>query len=153
MSQEVKDFLLKLILEFFAEWPVRPEVSFIEQDQIIVAQVRTGRDFIFIQPNPQPVLALQHLWRVILRKHFPDTPLKLVVDIGNFRAKQEQNIQKIVEEAIWQTKTSGNAVHLSPMSSFERRLVHTQVADVKGLISESEGNGPERHVVIRVGGE
>ncbi|HCR42092.1 TPA: hypothetical protein DIV45_01865 [Patescibacteria group bacterium] len=153
MNQEVKDFLQQMVKDFFAEWPVRPEIDLEETDSVIVLRVQTGRDFMFIQPNPQPVLALQHLWRVILKNRFPDLTHKLVVDIGNFRDNQQKTIDKLVLEAILTIKVSGNAVHLAPMSSFERRLVHSKVAEEEGFTSGSEGVGVDRHVVIRVSGK
>ncbi|HAR54733.1 TPA: hypothetical protein DCR79_00350, partial [Patescibacteria group bacterium] len=107
MNQEVKDFLQQMVKDFFAEWPVRPEIDLEETDSVIVLRVQTGRDFMFIQPNPQPVLALQHLWRVILKNRFPDLTHKLVVDIGNFRDNQQKTIDKLVLEAILTIKVSG----------------------------------------------
>ncbi|MBU1092627.1 hypothetical protein KJ836_03080 [Patescibacteria group bacterium] len=150
MKQEVEDFLQQMVKSFFAEWPIRPEVDLIEDDSNISITVRTGRDFMFIQPNPQPVLAVQHLWRVIFKNKFPDLSYRLIVDIGNFRDTQQKNIDKLVAEAIWQLKASGNAVHMAPMSSFERRLVHSKVAEETGFTSESEGMGLNRHVIIRL---
>ncbi|MFH1088623.1 MAG: R3H domain-containing nucleic acid-binding protein [Patescibacteria group bacterium] len=142
-----------MIKSFFAEWPVRPEIDLEEIDSNISIKVRTGRDFMFVQPNPQPVLALQHLWRIIFKTKFPDLTYRLIVDIGNFRDTQQKNIDKLVTEAIWQLKASGNAVHMMPMSSFERRLVHSKITEETGLVSGSEGVGPDRHVVIRVSGK
>lgn len=151
MEQEVKEFIQQMIKEFFAEWPVRPEIEIEEIDSTISVKLRTGRDFMFVQPNPQPVLAIQHLWRIILKNKFPDLSHRLVVDIGNFRENQQKTIDKLVAEATWQIKASGNAVHMAPMSSFERRLVHSKIAEGEaGFSSESEGIGPDRHVVIRV---
>jgi len=153
MKQEVEDFLQQMIKSFFAEWPIRPEINLEENDSTISITVHTGRDFMFVQPNPQPVLAVQHLWRIIFKTKFPDLSYRLIVDIGNFRETQQKYIDKLITEAIWQLKASGNAVHMAPMTSFERRLVHSKVAEEAGFVSESEGTGMDRHVVIRVSSE
>ena len=150
MATQTTTWLKKTIEKFFADWPFKPEVVITEEDQAIVAQINTGKDFVFTQPNAQPLLALQHLLRLMFKKQFPDYPKKLLIDMGNFRQQQLDAIIKVVQEAIWQAKASGNSVHLSPMSSFERRLVHMNVAAEPDLISESIGGGLDRHVVIKL---
>lgn len=150
MDTEVAKFLEKIVGGLFKEWPLKPEIEIIENDIAVMVRIKTGKDFIFTQPDAQPLLALQHLLRLMFKKQFPDYSQKISVDIGNFREQQLQSINKVAGEAIWQAKASGNAVHLSPMSSFERRLIHTQVATEADLSSESMGFGNDRHVVIKL---
>lgn len=150
MDTEVKNWLAQTIKELFADWPFKPEVNIVEEERSLTAEIRTGKDFMFIQPTAQPLFALQHLLRLMLKNKFPETTHKLLVDIGNFRDQQLAALGKVVKEAAWQAKASGNSVHLSPMSSFERRLVHMQIADESDLTSESTGVGAARHVVIKL---
>lgn len=150
MDKQITTWLQKALKDFFMEWPLKPEVETDETEQSLTLRIRTGKDALFTQPTAQPLLALQHLVRLMLRKQFPDYPKKLLVDIGNFREQQIEALNKAVQEAVWQAKASGNAVHLSPMSSFERRLVHMRIAEEPELVSESLGMGPDRHVVIRL---
>lgn len=150
MDTEIKNWLTQTVKELFADWPFKPEVNITEEEQIWVVEISTGKDFMFVQPTAQPLLALQYLLRLMLKKKFPETTHKLLVDIGNFRDQQQAALGKVVKEAIWQAKASGNSVHLSPMSSFERRLVHMQIANESDLTSESTGVGATRHVVIKL---
>jgi len=150
MDKEKAKWLEQTLKEFFADWPLKPTVEVKEAEQIWTAQISTGKDFIFTQPNAQPLLAAQHLIRLMFKKHFPDCPDKLMIDIGNFREQQQTALEAAVKEAIWQAKASGNSVHLSPMSSFERRLVHMLIANEPELMSESMGTGDGRHVIIKL---
>ena len=150
MDKQISNWLKQTLGDFFAEWPLQPKIEVKEEEQTWLARVSTGKDFIFIQPEAQPLLALQHLLRLMFKKQFPDCPKKLLVDIGNFREQQQIALEKVVKEAIWQAKASGNSVHLSPMSSFERRLVHMLVAADSALTSESMGMGDARHVIIKL---
>ena len=150
MEPEVRKFLEGAVKDFFAAWPLKPEVEMTEEEQVAIVQINTGKDFLFTQPNAQPLLALQHLLRMMLRKEFPDFSKKLLVDMGGFRQEQQTALEKVAKEAIWQAKASGNSVHLSPMSSFERRCIHMLVADEPNLMSESTGTGDSRHVVIKL---
>jgi len=46
--------------------------------------------------------------------------------------------------------TTGKEVHMANMSAYERRICHMVLADIEGISSDSEGEGEERHIVIRV---
>lgn len=151
METEIQDFLDKTIKGALDSWPIEVEVETTIEDAVILTKIKTDQDRIFIQPTPQPLLALQHLLRLAYKKQFPGHTKKLLIDIGDFRDQQIAGINQVAKEAIWQAKASGNSVHLSPMSSYERRLVHMQVAVEPDINSESVGIGEHRHVVIKVG--
>ena len=150
MDKEKTKWLEQTLKEFFADWPLKPVVEVTAEEQTWTIRVSTGKDFLFTQPNAQPLLATQHLIRLMFKKQFPDSADKLLLDIGNFREQQQNALAAAVKEAIWQAKASGNSVHLSPMSSFERRVVHMLVAAESELVSESMGTGDSRHVIIKL---
>ena len=72
---------------------------------------------------------------------------RLVLDINGYRAERAGDLQKIAEDAVAAVKETGEAVALDPMSAYERKIVHDAVADL-GLVSESEGEGADRHIVV-----
>lgn len=72
---------------------------------------------------------------------------RLILDIAHFRANRQKALVTMAEEAIAQAKESGQEVHLEPLGSYERKLIHDIVAS-HGLYSESEGSGSNRHIVI-----
>jgi spoIIIJ-associated protein len=72
---------------------------------------------------------------------------RLVLDINGYRQERAGHLQKIAEDAVASVKESGNAVALEPMSAYERKIVHDAVADL-GFVSESEGEGAGRHIVV-----
>ncbi|MFW0107735.1 protein jag [Rothia sp. P7181] len=74
---------------------------------------------------------------------------RLVLDIGEYRAKRIKRATSMALEAIAQVKETGEDYHLEPLSAYERKLVHDLVAE-NGLYSESEGEGAGRHIVISV---
>ncbi len=72
---------------------------------------------------------------------------RLMLDIGGHRDKRRAVLQELAAEAVAEVKDSGEAVRLSPMNPFERKIVHDAVA-AAGLVSESEGEEPQRRVVV-----
>lgn len=72
----------------------------------------------------------------------------LMLDIDGFRNGRRDELVTQAKSAIEKVKESGEEFAFKPMNSFERKIIHDQVAQA-GLISESEGEGDGRHVVVR----
>lgn len=91
--------------------------------------------------------ALQELTRHAVQTATGDRS-RLMLDIAGHRAARRQELTEMAEDAIAQVRASGTDVNLSAMNPFERKVVHDAVA-AAGLVSDSEGSEPHRHVVIR----
>lgn len=90
--------------------------------------------------------ALQELTRLAVYRETGERS-RLMLDISGFRADRRSTLLAIAEESIAKVRETGAPLALSPMSPFERKVVHDAVA-AAGLTSESEGVEPRRHVVI-----
>lgn len=90
--------------------------------------------------------ALQELTRLAVLTATGDRT-RLVLDISGHRDRRQSELKQLAEDAIAKVQDRREDVHLEPMSAYERKIVHDFVAD-SGLISESEGEGKRRHVVI-----
>ena len=90
--------------------------------------------------------ALQELTRLAVYRE-TGVRSRLMLDVAGHRAERKAELVKIAEEAIEEVKAGTAALSLAPMSPFERKVIHDAVA-AAGLRSESEGAGPDRHVVV-----
>ncbi len=72
---------------------------------------------------------------------------RLVLDVAGHREQRQSQLKRQADDAVAEVKEHGNVVHLEPMSAYERKIVHDFVAEA-GLVSESEGEGKRRHVVV-----
>lgn len=72
---------------------------------------------------------------------------RLMLDVGGFRQRRRTELVALAKDAIAEVLANGEAVRLSPMNAFERKVIHDAVAEA-GLISESEGEEPKRRVVV-----
>lgn len=90
--------------------------------------------------------ALQELTRLAVLKETGDRS-RLMLDVGGYRAQRRAYLTELGAEAARKVKDTNGAVRLEPMSAFERKIVHDAVA-AAGLVSESEGEDPERFVVV-----
>lgn len=90
--------------------------------------------------------ALQELTRMAVQATTGDRS-RLMLDIAGHRAERRSTVIALAREVIEDVQSSGEARSLSPMSAFERKVVHDEVLRA-GLGSESEGSEPNRFVVV-----
>ena len=100
-----------------------------------------------VGPNGEVLEALQELTRLAVQAATGERS-RLMLDVAGFRAARRRTLEGIAARACQEVQRTGEAQHLEPMSAFERKVVHDVVADA-GLVSESEGEDPRRHVVVK----
>jgi spoIIIJ-associated protein len=91
--------------------------------------------------------ALQELTRLAVAQS-TGVRSRLMLDIGGYRAKRRADLSALAGEAAQRVAQSRQPERLSPMNPFERKVVHDVIAAVSGVRSESEGEEPNRRVVI-----
>ena len=117
----------------------------VEGDRASVSILGSGLDAL-VGDNGQVLEALQELTRLAVYRETGERS-RLMLDIGGYRADLRRNLELLALDAIDDVKQTGEAVKLSPMTPFERKVVHDAVA-AAGLTSESEGVEPTRCVVV-----
>ena len=73
---------------------------------------------------------------------------RIVVDGENYRAKRVQILTKLARRLAFKSAKSGEQIALEPMNPFERRVIHSALADDKFVTTHSEGEEPARYIVI-----
>lgn len=117
----------------------RAVVSLVDSDEGRVPRRLVGSD-------GQVLDALQELTRLAVYAETGDRS-RLMLDIAGHRAKRREALVAQAQEAIELVKGGADRAALSPMSAFERKVVHDEVL-ASGLTSESEGSEPRRYVVV-----
>jgi spoIIIJ-associated protein len=117
----------------------------VEGDRAMVAIVG-GELSHLVGKNGEVLGALQELTRLAVYRETGERS-RLMLDIGGYRAKRRSELVALAEKLVAEVKATGKPVRMEPMTPFERKIVHDAVA-AKGLTSESEGEEPERRVVI-----
>jgi len=99
-----------------------------------------------ILAKPDTVSALQELTRIAVQTK-TGAFSRLILDVGGSREARVAELTILVDKAIERIDAGAESAALPPMSSYERKLVHDVVAE-RGFVSESEGEGRDRHTVI-----
>lgn len=117
----------------------RAEVAIVCEDEDSNLSTLVGRDGAVLT-------ALQELTRLAVQTSTGQRSW-LMLDIDGYRDRRKDDLRALADRAIGKVNESGEPYTCRPMNSFERKVVHDQVAKA-GLRSESEGEGDRRHVVI-----
>ena len=132
-------------------------LDIMDLDGDIEIDARAGRAYLSVTAGedaslrvlsrPDTVNALQELTRIAVQTKTGSFS-RLILDIGGSREAREAELGVLVGKAVERIEEGAESAALPPMSSYERKLVHDIVAG-RGFSSESEGEGRDRHTVIR----
>ncbi|QXG77956.1 protein jag [Modestobacter sp. L9-4] len=118
----------------------------VEGDRASVAVVG-GELKTLIGPDGATLEALQELTRLAVAQA-TGVRSRLMLDIGGFRAKRRADLTALASAAAERVGQSRQPERLAPMNPFERKVVHDVIAGAAGVHSESEGEEPNRRVVV-----
>lgn len=113
----------------------------------IVVDVRTGDTALFIGKNAQTLDALELIVNLILSREAA-TRVRVTVDCGQYRLRQEDQLHHQAAEAAAQVKATGTPYRFDPMPPIARRIIHLALKDDPEIETSSEGDGALRRVVI-----
>ena len=124
-------------------------VEVVEDDERVTGSLDGDDLGLFIGRHGQTIEAVQHLaQRVVGEKDGAALRRRVVVDAAGYRERREQVLQRQAEEAAEDALASGRPVALDAMTSSERRVVHEYLRDRGDVDTHSEGNEPDRHLVV-----
>ncbi len=118
--------------------------TYIEGDRAHVSIV--SESHILVGSHGEVLDALQELTRLAVMTETGERS-RLMLDIAGYRDQRRNELMALAASAVGEAKESHEPVPLAPMNPFERKVVHDAVA-AAGLTSESEGEEPDRHVVV-----
>ncbi len=155
-SYEVSVVKLEDILEYLKEYlesllsKMGLEVTFeskIRENQIYL-KMYSNNNAILIGKNGQTLTALQLITRQVINKEIGMLPY-IILDVENYKDKKNEQIERLAKRTAKEVVKTGIDVSLENMNSYERRIVHNALTNFKGITTKSEGEEPNRHVVIK----
>jgi len=122
----------------------------VEGDRAVVSVVGVTLDEL-VGTRGEVLEALQELTRLAVLRQTGERS-RLMLDVGGYRHRRRAELAEVGRDAAEEVKRTGSAKSLDVMTPFERKIIHDTVAAM-GLRSESEGEDPDRHVVVLPAGD
>jgi spoIIIJ-associated protein len=123
----------------------------VERDGEVVTGTVHGEDLgLFIGRHGQTIDAVQHLtFRIALaRGAGEEGDVRVVIDAEGYRARRTESLQRVADQAAEDARRYGRPVALDAMTASERKLVHEYLREQGDVETYSEGEEPDRHLVV-----
>jgi spoIIIJ-associated protein len=141
------ELLEELLEEVAAGLGLDAEIEVEERPGVLSGRLLGDDVGLFIGRRGQTIDAVQHLAQRIVFPEGP-SPVRVVVDADGYRERRVQTLRADAEEAAEEALRSGGPVELEPMGASERRIVHEYLRERGGVQTHSEGEEPERRLVV-----
>lgn len=147
MTEDAADALGDLLEEIADCMDLDVEVWIDESDGQITGRFEGGEVGPLIGRHGQTIDAIQHLAQRIVFKETP-AAARIVVDADGYRERRAAALREEADEVADEVLASGEAVEMEPMAAAERRVVHEHLRDRGDVKTHSEGDEPERFLVV-----
>ena len=125
-----------------------PDQTDQEQQDVVDLNIKLEEPQILIGEKGQTLFEVQRLLRMILNKSLQKV-FYLNLDINDYKKKKVEYLKSLAKDLADEVSFSKEEKILLPMSSYERRVIHTELSQRNDIITESQGDGFDRHIVIK----
>ena len=126
----------------------RMEVRTISEGEEIHYHVESDENALLIGREGRTLVALQFMLRNYLNTYV-DGHLIISLDIGSYHENRKKQLEILATKTAKEVAQTKIAVKLDPMNAYDRRIIHTKLSEWRDVITESEGEGEERALVIK----
>lgn len=144
---EPVEALEDLLEEIVDDLQLDASVEVEERNGVLTGRLDGENVGLFIGRHGQTIDAVQHLAQRIV---FPDgpSPVRVVIDANGYRERRAEALRGEADDAADQAISTGRPVELDPLPASERRIVHEYLRDRDDVETHSEGDEPDRYLVI-----
>lgn len=146
---DVKEYVKEFLLDLAKHMNISFNTEVNEKDGVISAIIITDDSAALIGKEGKTLNSIQTILRQSIR-NFGNFDIKVNLDISGYKLKREKNIEREVRKIAKEVLKTKIEAKLDPMNSYERRIVHTIISSYDGLATQSEGEAPNRYVVIKI---
>ncbi len=144
INNEIKNYLKEIIENMGLE--VSFEMN--TKDERTTIKMYSNNNPILIGKNGQTLKALETLAKQKIQNE-TGIHYKITLDVSNYKDKIKRNLERLAINTAKEVVKTKIPVALDNMTSYERMIIHNKLTDFKGIKTESEGEEPERHIVIK----
>lgn len=144
INNEIKNYLKEIIENMGLE--VSFELS--TKDERTTIKMYSNNNPILIGKNGQTLKALETLAKQKIQNE-TGIHYKITLDVSNYKDKIKRNLERLAINTAKEVVKTKIPVALDNMTSYERMIIHNKLTDFKGIKTESEGEEPNRHIVIK----
>ena len=147
-KEDVINHIKDLIKDITSDMGLTINMEVKKRDEVLNITIYSSNNAILIGKNAKTLDALNTIIRQSVQKELGET-YKFVLDVSEYKQKREWNLEKMAKQIARDVARTKVEVKLSPMNSYERRIIHNTLTNNKKVYTESSGEEPNRYVVIK----
>ncbi len=145
VAAEIKNYLSELLTKMGLETTFETKI----RGEQITIKMFSSQNNILIGRNGQTLKALQQIIRQHIFNIIGVYPY-ILLDVENYKEKCENHLEKLAKQIAREVTKTKQPVIMDNMNSYERRIVHNTLANFKNITTFSEGEEPNRHIVVKI---
>lgn len=145
VAAEIKNYLSELLTKMGLETTFETKI----RGEQITIKMFSNQNNILIGRNGQSLKALQQIIRQHIFNIIGVYPY-ILLDVENYKEKCENHLEKLAKQIAREVTKTKQPVIMDNMNSYERRIVHNTLANFKNITTFSEGEEPNRHIVVKI---
>ena len=147
-KSDVKEYINEYFKELGKAMNIDIETEVLYKNDSFNITLLTSNNSLLIGTEGKNLQAIQNLLRQSL-KIKTGVSIKANIDISNYKEKKLHQLEREVKKIAKEVQKTKVDVSLDPMNSYERRYIHNAINEWHNISTESEGEGKDRHIVIR----
>lgn len=142
--KDIKDYLIRILKAM--GYTANVEVK--AKEEVPKYIIFSDNDALLIGKNGKNLKALSLIVSQYLNKELGRT-YKFMIDVNEYKEKREKSLERLAKRIAREVKATKIETKLDSMNSYERRIIHNALTNFKGVYTESEGEEPNRYVVVK----
>ena len=145
---ELIDVIKKFLKEIIENMGLTVQFESSKREDTYEITMYSDNNSILIGKNGQTLKALETMVRAKINMEWNISP-KIVLDVENYKEKRIEHLERLAIKLAKEVRTTKVDAVLDDMNSYERRIIHNKLSNFKGVSTISEGEEPNRHVIIK----
>lgn len=140
----IKDYIVKILKDL----GFQANVEIKNKDTVPTYTVYSDNDALLIGKNGKNLKALSTVVNQHINKELGKT-YKFIIDINSYKEKREKQLEYLAKKVAREVASTKIEVKMDSMNSYERRIIHNTLTNNRNVYTESEGEEPNRYVIVK----
>ncbi len=148
LNKDLVNYLKEYLEELLTNMGLEVKFETKLRDETIYIKIYSDNNPILIGKGGNTLKALENILKQKLNTDF-NVRRYINLDVENYREKNEKRLERLARNLAKDVVRTKTEIHMDNMNAYDRRIVHNALADFKGITANSEGEEPNRHIVIK----
>lgn len=150
VERDLKADAVSFLNGIFENMGITAELEAALEDNMMKIDISGPKMGLVIGYRGETLDSLQYLTSLVVNKRREGEYVRVVLDTEGYRLKREETLERLAEKTAYKVKKYRRPMKLEPMNPYERRIIHSKLQKIEGIVTHSVGDEPYRRVVIEL---